>query len=125
MSVFIIAEAGVNHNGSVHLAKKLINVASAAGANAIKFQTFTAENLVTKNLKKAKYQKNTTSRNENQFSMLKNLELNKKMHVELINHCRNRNIKFLSTNRENIPAPVACPPNFFYKKSNDPVAKRH
>lgn len=97
MSVFIIAEAGVNHNGSVHLAKKLINVASAAGADAIKFQTFTAENLVTKNSKKANYQKNTTSRNENQFSMLKRLELNKKMHVKLINHCRNRNIKFLST----------------------------
>ena len=60
MSVFIIAEAGVNHNGSVELAKKLIDVASDAGADAIKFQTFKAEKLVSKNAQKAEYQKETT-----------------------------------------------------------------
>ena len=61
MSVFIIAEAGVNHNGSIDLAKKLIDVASYAGANAVKFQTFKAKNLATKNLEKANYQKNRTN----------------------------------------------------------------
>ena len=97
MSVFIIAEAGVNHNGSIELAKKLIDVASLAGADAVKFQTFKAKNLATKNLEKANYQKNTTSQKETQFNMLKKLELNFDMHLELINHCKNNNIKFLSS----------------------------
>ena len=95
--VFIVAEAGVNHNGSIDLAKKLIDVASATGVDAVKFQTFKAENLATKNAKKANYQKNTTDQKENQFSMLKKLELSKEMHLELINYSKNKSIKFLSS----------------------------
>lgn len=97
MSVFIIAEAGVNHNGSVDLAKKLIDAASNSGADAIKFQTFKAKNLVTKNSEKANYQKITTNQEETQFDMLKKLELTKDMHVELIRYSKNKNIKFLSS----------------------------
>ena len=96
MKVFVIAEAGVNHNGSIKIAKKLIDVASNAGADAVKFQTFKAKNLATKNSKKASYQKNINSK-ENQFDMLKRLELNKKMHLQLIKHCKKKNIKFLSS----------------------------
>ena len=87
MRVFIIAEAGVNHNGSIDLAKKLIDVASNAGADAVKFQTFKAENLATKNIRKAKYQKGTTNIKQSQFDMLKKLELNIEMHKELISYC--------------------------------------
>ena len=97
MKVFIIAEAGVNHNGSIDLAKKLIDVASAAGANAVKFQTFKAKNLATKSLEKANYQKNTTHQKQTQFDMLKKLELSKEMHIELINYSKNKDIKFLSS----------------------------
>ena len=97
MSVFIIAEAGVNHNGSIDLAKKLIDVASAAGADAVKFQTFKAKNLATKSSEKANYQKNTTDQKETQFNMLKKLELSKEMHLELINYSKNKDIKFLSS----------------------------
>ena len=97
MSVFIIAEAGVNHNGSIEIAKKLIDVASASGVDAIKFQTFKARNLATKNSEKANYQKNTTDQNENQFAMLKKLELSKEMHNELINYSKKKKIKFLSS----------------------------
>ena len=97
MKVFIIAEAGVNHNGSIDLAKKLIDVASAAGVDAVKFQTFKAKNLATKNSEKANYQKNTTDQKENQFRMLKKLELSKEMHLELINYSKNKSIKFLSS----------------------------
>lgn len=95
--VFIIAEAGVNHNGSIDLAKKLIDVAADSGADAIKFQTFKAENLVTSYAKKANYQKNLTSKKESQFEMLKKLELNKEKHLELINYSKVKNIKFLSS----------------------------
>ena len=95
--VFIIAEAGVNHNGSIDLAKRLIDVASKSGADAVKFQTFIAENLATKKAKKANYQKNLTSKKESQFKMLKKLELTKNMHVELINYSKSKNIKFLSS----------------------------
>ena len=70
MSVFIIAEAGVNHNGSIELACRLIDIASESGANAVKFQTFKAENLVSKNAQKAEYQKQTTNRSESQFKMV-------------------------------------------------------
>ncbi len=97
MSVFIIAEAGVNHNGSVDLAKKLIDVASNSGADAIKFQTFKAKNLVTKNSEKANYQKVLTDQKETQFDMLKKFELNKEAHLELIEHSKYKNIKFLSS----------------------------
>ncbi|MDC0393506.1 N-acetylneuraminate synthase [Candidatus Pelagibacter sp.] len=95
--VFIIAEAGVNHNGSIELAKKLIDAAADSGADAVKFQTFKAQNLATKYAKKAKYQKNLTKQNESQYKMLKKLELNKQMHLELINYCASRKIKFLSS----------------------------
>ena len=97
MSVFIIAEAGVNHNGSIELAKKLIDVASDAGADAVKFQTFKAEKLVSKNAKKAKYQKETTDKKESQFDMLKKLELDLDAHNELIAYCKSKKIMFLST----------------------------
>ena len=97
MSVFIIAEAGVNHNGSIDLAKKLIDVASESGADGVKFQTFKATNLATKSSEKANYQKKTTDHKENQFDMLKRLELNKEMHIELINYSKKKNIKFLSS----------------------------
>jgi N,N'-diacetyllegionaminate synthase len=97
MNVFIIAEAGVNHNGSIDLAKKLIDVASNAGADAVKFQTFKAKNLVTKNAKKAIYQKDTTNIKESQFNMLKKLELNIEAHKELILYCNSKKIIFLSS----------------------------
>ena len=97
MSVFIIAEAGVNHNGSIDLAKKLIDVASDAGADAVKFQTFKAEKLVSKNAQKAEYQKKTTDKKESQFDMIKKLELDNETHKNLISYCHGRNIIFLSS----------------------------
>jgi len=97
MSVFIIAEAGVNHNGSIKLAKELIDVASDAGADAVKFQTFKAETLVSKSAQKASYQKETTDGKESQFDMLKKLELDVATHRELIEYCHPKKIMFLST----------------------------
>ncbi len=97
MSVFIIAEAGVNHNGSTELAKKLIDVASNAGVDAVKFQTFKAESLVSKNAQKAAYQKETTDNKESQFDMIKKLELDIDTHKELMAYCQEKNILFLST----------------------------
>ena len=97
MSVFIIAEAGVNHNGSIDLAKKLIDVASASGADAVKFQTFKADNLATKKAQKAIYQKENTDKEESQFNMLKKLELDIEAHKELISYCSNKKIIFLSS----------------------------
>lgn len=96
-NTFIIAEAGVNHNGDITLAKKLIDVAYRAGVDAVKFQTFKANNVVSKYAQKADYQKETTNENESQFEMIKKLELNEKIHHELINYCDNKNILFLST----------------------------
>jgi len=97
MSVFIIAEAGVNHNGSIEVAKQLIDVAVSSGADAVKFQTFKTENLVCKNTEKAPYQKETTNSKESQFDMIKKLELNVSVHNELIQYCNSKNIIFLST----------------------------
>ena len=97
MKVFIIAEAGVNHNGSMKLAKKLIDVAVESGADAVKFQTFKAENLVSKNTEKAEYQKKTTTASESQFDMIKKLELAIETHKELITYCLEKEIMFLST----------------------------
>ncbi|MDF1877943.1 N-acetylneuraminate synthase [Sulfurimonas sp. SAG-AH-194-L11] len=98
MSVFIIAEAGVNHNGSIALAKKLIDVAVDAGVDAVKFQTFKAEKLVSKDAQKATYQKeNMKESNDSQFDMLKKLELDLDMHHELIAYCQSKKIMFLST----------------------------
>lgn len=93
----IIAEAGVNHNGDINLAKKLIDVAAAAGADIVKFQTFSAERLATRAAGKAAYQEQTTGAGESQFDMLRRLELSPVMHKELIDHCAARNINFLST----------------------------
>ena len=98
--VFIIAEAGVNHNGSIELAKKLIDVAVEAKVDAVKFQTFKAENLVSKNAQKADYQKETTNKEESQFDMIKKLELDVDTHKELISYCRSKNIMFLSKERQ-------------------------
>lgn len=95
--VFIIAEAGVNHNGSIELAKKLIDVAVEAGADAVKFQTFKTENLVSKHAQKADYQKQTTDAEESQFEMIKKLELDIDTHKELMEYCKAKKIMFLST----------------------------
>jgi N-acetylneuraminate synthase len=97
MSVFIIAEAGVNHNGDISKAYKLIDAAVEAGVDAIKFQTFRADKLVTKNASKAKYQKISSDSDESQHSMLKKLELSNDSHHELLNYCLNNGIQFLST----------------------------
>lgn len=95
--VFIIAEAGVNHNGDITLAKQLIEQAADAGADAVKFQTYKTENLVCKTAAKAAYQFGTTDENESQYDMLKKLELTKVMHEVLIGYSRQIGIQFLST----------------------------
>ena len=96
--VIIIAEAGVNHNGDINLAKKLVDVAAMAGVDYVKFQTFKADKLVDKEAKKAEYQKNNLkSSDDTQYSMLKKLELTEQMHDQLVAHCKNKNVKFLST----------------------------
>ncbi len=94
---FIIAEAGVNHNGSFELAKQLVDKAVWAGADCIKFQTFNSKNLVSKNAQKAEYQKKTTDSSESQLDMLKKLELTKEQFTELRNYCNQKGIMFLST----------------------------
>ncbi len=97
MSVFIIAEAGVNHNGSISIAKRLIDIAAKAGADAVKFQTFKTENLVTKKAKKANYQKKNSNKYQSQFHMLKKLELTPLMHKRLLSYSKKKNILFLSS----------------------------
>lgn len=97
MSVYIIAEAGVNHNGDINIAKKMIEEAKAFGADCIKFQTFISNNLVSKNAKKAEYQKNNTLSNNSQLDMLKELELSYMQFEELKNYCYTLGIEFLST----------------------------
>ncbi|MCJ7791209.1 MAG: N-acetylneuraminate synthase [Dehalococcoidia bacterium] len=94
---FIIAEAGVNHNGDVNLAKRLIDVAKRAGADAVKFQTFRAENVVTANAGKANYQKETTGNGESQLEMLKKLELAERDFGELFTYSREKGVIFLSS----------------------------
>lgn len=93
----IIAEAGVNHNGDMALAKQLIDVAAEAGADLVKFQTFKADRLATRTAKKADYQNESTDIKESQYEMLERLELTLDMHKELIAHCAMRNIRFFST----------------------------
>ena len=95
--VIVIAEAGVNHNGSKEKALQLIDVAIAAGANAVKFQTFKTDNIVTKGAEKAIYQKQTTTSEESQFDMLKRLELSYDIFHELFDYCNKKGIEFLST----------------------------
>lgn len=95
--IFIIAEAGVNHNGSLELAKRLVDVAADSGADAVKFQTFKADKLVSKAAQKAGYQKQTTSAAESQYDMIKRLELDENAHREIISYCDDKKIMFLST----------------------------
>jgi N-acetylneuraminate synthase/N,N'-diacetyllegionaminate synthase len=96
--VIIIAEAGVNHNGDLQVAKKLIDAAVDAGVDYVKFQTFKADNLVSKSAKKAEYQNaNINDGDDSQYAMLKKLELNHENHLELMSYCAERNINFFST----------------------------
>lgn len=96
--VLIIAEAGVNHNGSIENAFKLVDAAAEAGVDYVKFQTFKAENLVSKSAKKADYQiENTGNAEESQLQMLKNLELSHEQHEQIIDYCKQKNIQFFST----------------------------
>lgn len=96
--VLIIAEAGVNHNGSLDLAKKMIDEAAIAGVDFIKFQTFKAEKLVSRSAKQAEYQqRNIGKTGDSQYTMLKHLELNANQHEELIAYCQKKNIQFFST----------------------------
>ena len=95
--VFIIAEAGVNHNGSLERAIHMVDTAVKAGADAVKFQTFKANNLATKNAIKADYQEKTSPEYEFQFNMLKKLELSADAHLKIIAECRSKGIEFLSS----------------------------
>ena len=97
MSVFVIAEAGVNHNGSLELAKQLVDAVKESGADCVKFQTFISKNVVSKNAKKADYQKQRTNAEETQLDMLKKLELSFDEFVELSQYCTEKEIEFLST----------------------------
>lgn len=97
MGIIVIAEAGVNHNGSIELAKQMVIKAKEAGADYIKFQTFIPENLVSKYAQKAQYQKETTGAQESQLEMLEKLALSQKAFIELQEYCKDQEIGFIST----------------------------
>ena len=97
MSVFIIAEAGVNHNGDLNLAYKMVDKAKEAGVDCIKFQTFKTEKIISKNTEMADYQKENTNNNESQYEMVKKLELSYKDFSKIKNYCEQKEIIFLST----------------------------
>ena len=122
--VFIIAEAGVNHNGSIEIAKKLIDVATSSGADAVKFQTFKAVNVVSKNAPKAEYQNITTSPSESQFDMIQKLELDANTHKELITYCLKKGIEA----KIHYPIPIyrqEALRKINSKKLNFPVTEMH
>jgi len=97
MSCYIIAEIGVNHAGSVALAKKMIDAAKKTGADAVKFQTFTADKLVSSNTPKVKYQESTTDKNESHYQMIKSLEFSYEDHTPVFEYCNQLGIDFIST----------------------------
>ncbi len=97
LKTLIIAEAGVNHNGDMGLARQLVDVAAESGVDWVKFQTFSADRLVTKNAGKADYQSQAIDEDESQYSMIRRLELTRDMHEKLIGYCESREIKFFST----------------------------
>ena len=90
IKAFTIAEAGVNHNGSLELAKKLIDIAAESGADAVKFQTFKSEKIVSRYAQKAEYQKQTTNTSESQLDMVRKLELDEAAHEELFKYCKKK-----------------------------------
>src|SRR5689334_17853882 len=94
---FVIAEAGVNHNGSLEMALQMVDVAARAGADAVKFQTFRADRLVSVHARKAGYQITNTGADDGQLQMLKSLELSESAHQTLAIRCRERGIAFMST----------------------------
>jgi N,N'-diacetyllegionaminate synthase len=96
-TIYLIAEIGVNHNGSLKLAKKAIALAKKNGANAVKFQTFKAEHLVSPNTPKTEYQKKNIPNQQTHFNMIKSLELDEKQHIKIINYCKTLKIDFIST----------------------------
>ena len=95
--VIIIAEAGINHNGDIKQAKKLIDAAVDAGVDYVKFQTFKTGKVVTKSAKRAEYQSANSSTDESQYDMITRLELSEEAHLELVEYCREKGVKFLST----------------------------
>ena len=97
MKTLIIAEAGVNHNGDLNMARALVDAAAEAGADLVKFQTFSADRLVTTSARKADYQIKATEADESQYEMIRRLELSPAMHADLIGHCQQRGIEFFST----------------------------
>ena len=115
MNVFIIAEAGVNHNGDIELAKQLIDAAVLAGVDAVKFQTWKTELLVTEDAEMAEYQKENTQVEESQFQMLKRLELNYDDFIELKQYCDHCGIMFMSTSDEEQSATFLNPLQDIFK----------